>query len=253
MMKKKRAAAITPVEYGGLQTAFDHFNALLFKGALQDVMIVYQRRAHSFGHFAPDRFAVRAEHHRKQHELSLNPDGFHGQTDQQVCQTLVHEMAHLWQHMHGKPSKGGYHNREWAAKMKSIGLYPSNTGKPGGKETDNQMMDYVIPSGPFKKSFAELKKWRLNLQSAPRSGSTSGGTNSKTKFTCPSCQCNAWGKPDLIIGCLQCGAPMKAAQSYDTNSSLCGNLNYRGAIINAVVSAFRRRPENVACSEPYRF
>jgi predicted SprT family Zn-dependent metalloprotease len=216
--------AITPIEYGGLQAAFDHFNAGLFNRTLQDVMIVYQRRAHSFGHFAPDRFAVRAEHHRTRHELSLNPDGFYGQTDQQICQTLVHEMAHLWQHMHGKPSKGGYHNREWAAKMKSIGLYPSNTGKPGGKETGSQMMDYIIAGGPFDKSFAELaaKKWKLNLQSAVRPGSTRGGANSKTKFTCPLCRCNAWGKPDLGIACIACGAQMKAAQvsaSYDRQAA----------------------------------
>ena len=37
-------------------------------------------------------------------------------------------MTHVWQHQHGKPSSRGYHNREWAAKMKAIGLQPSNTG-----------------------------------------------------------------------------------------------------------------------------
>lgn len=45
---------ITPTEYTGLQAAFDHFNAALFDGKLKNVMIVYQRRAHSFGHYAPD-------------------------------------------------------------------------------------------------------------------------------------------------------------------------------------------------------
>jgi predicted SprT family Zn-dependent metalloprotease len=62
--------------------------------------------------------------------LALNPDGFISETDKQVCQTLVHEMTHVFQHVHGKPSARGYHNKEWAAKMKSIGLQPSSTG-PG--------------------------------------------------------------------------------------------------------------------------
>ena len=45
------ASAITPIEYGGLQTAFDHFNAALFDGALPDVFITYQRKANSAGYF----------------------------------------------------------------------------------------------------------------------------------------------------------------------------------------------------------
>jgi hypothetical protein len=203
----KPPEAITPIEYGGLQAAFDHFNRELFDGKLKNVMIVLQRRAHSFGHFAPDRFAVRVDHHSKEHELSLNPDEFYGQTDEQVCQTLVHEMTHLWQHMYGKPSKGGYHNREWSTKMKIIGLYPSSTGKPGGKETGHQMMDYALPDGAFSKAVAKLAAsgWRLNLQSAPRLGSRAGGPSSKTKFTCPSCGFNVWCKPDGEPACKTCG------------------------------------------------
>jgi hypothetical protein len=32
-------SAITPIEYGGLQEAYDHFNAALFDGMLPDVFI----------------------------------------------------------------------------------------------------------------------------------------------------------------------------------------------------------------------
>jgi hypothetical protein len=56
----ERKDAITPIEYGGLQEAYDHFNATLFEGALPDVFITYQRRANSGGYFAPDRFSGRA-------------------------------------------------------------------------------------------------------------------------------------------------------------------------------------------------
>jgi hypothetical protein len=115
-------------------------------------------------------------------------------------------MTHVWQHVHGKPSARGYHNREWAAKMKAIGLQPSSTGMVGGKETGQRMSDYVIPDGPFTKAYAKLATtgWRMNLQSAPRPGAK-GGVNSKTKFTCSSCGQNAWGKPQLAIGCKLCG------------------------------------------------
>jgi SprT-like family len=203
--------AITPIEYSGLQEAYDHCNAELFGGSLGDVFITYQRKAHSAGYFSPDRFSGRIGEFGK-HELALNPDGFIGQTDEQILQTLVHEMAHVWQHTFGKPSARGYHNKEWAAKMKEIGLQPSSTGMVDGKETGQRMRDYVIPSGLFAKAYAKLAAtgWKLNLQSAHRP-SPKGTNNSKTKFSCAACGQNAWGKPDLAVICMPCGIQMRAA------------------------------------------
>jgi predicted SprT family Zn-dependent metalloprotease len=208
-VNQRRAGAITPLEYSGLQDAYDHFNAELFDGKLLDVFITYQRKAHSAGYFSADRFSGRVGKFGK-HELALNPDGFINHTDEQVVQTLVHEMTHVWQHVFGKPSARGYHNKEWAAKMKSISLQPSSTGMVGGKETGQRMSDYIIPGGPFTKAYARLaaKGWKLNLQSAHRPG-PKGGINSKTKFTCSSCGQNAGGKPDLAILCKPCKVQMR--------------------------------------------
>jgi SprT-like family protein len=210
-LKADQPTAITPIEYGGLQEAFEHFNKELFGSALPDVFITYQRKAHSFGYFSPDRFSGRIGKWGK-HELALNPDGFINQTDEQICQTLTHEMVHLWQHAHGRPGARGYHNKEWAAKMKAIGLQPSSTGMVGGKETGQKMIDYIIPNAPFATAYAKLAAtgWKLNLQSAHRPGAKGGTNSSKTKFTCPACGQNAWGKPDLEIVCKPCGADMLA-------------------------------------------
>ena len=152
--KIDKHTAITPLEYGGLQSAYEYFCAELFDDNLPDVFITYQRRANSAGHFAPERYSGRTKEYDRQHELSLNPDGFISQSDEQICQTLVHEMAHVWQQVHGTPSARGYHNREWAAKMKAIGLQPSSTGMVGGKETGQRMSDYIIPNGEFTKALA---------------------------------------------------------------------------------------------------
>jgi len=64
-------------------------------------------------------------------------------------QTLVHEMAHCWQHCYGTPSRRAYHNREWADKMIGVGLMPSDTGQPGGKPVGQKMGDYPLPKGRF--------------------------------------------------------------------------------------------------------
>jgi len=93
----------------------------------------------------------------------MNPAFFAVVPFQQIMQTLVHEMAHLWQGHFGKPSRNGYHNRQWGNKMKEIGLFPSNTGKPGGRQNGQQMMDYVIEGGEFEKAYKELLNTEFGL------------------------------------------------------------------------------------------
>ena len=45
-------------------------------------------------------------------------------------------MVHVCQEVYGlRRSARSYHNREWARKIKEIGLQPSHTGFPGGRET----------------------------------------------------------------------------------------------------------------------
>ena len=92
--KADETAAITPIEYGGLQAAYEHFNAELFDGTLPNVLITYQRRAHTYGYFHAGRFVGRdgQVHHG---ELALNPDGFIGRSDRDILATLVHEKVHI--------------------------------------------------------------------------------------------------------------------------------------------------------------
>lgn len=212
---KKAAAdiAYTSVEYPTLQQAFAYFNVELFAGELPNLFITYQRKSHSAGYFSPNRFAGRSGKFARD-ELALNPDSFINRSDEWICSTLVHEMCHAWQEHRGTPSARGYHNKQWAAKMKSVGLQPSNTGMVGGKETGQHMSDYVIVGGRFSQSFKKLAKtgWKLNLQSAARPGKEARPNNSKTKFSCQGCEVtqNCWGKPDLDVICGRCRTKMVA-------------------------------------------
>lgn len=140
---------ITPTltTYTELQQAYDSFNQNLFEGRLPDCMLTLQREKRTYGYFSADRFG--AVDGRKAHEIALNPAFFAIVPLVETAATLVHEMAHLWQHVYGKPGRGRYHNDEWAMKMESIGLMPSSTGKPGGRRVGDQMADYPIPGGKF--------------------------------------------------------------------------------------------------------
>ena len=216
--------AITMLEYGGLQDAFDFLNAKLFDGKLPNVVILLQRRAHSGGHFAPDRFTRRAGG-GGYHEISLNPNGFTGQSDQYIISILLHEMTHLWQQVFGKPPSRAYHDRQWASKMESLGLMPSNTGMVGGRRTGARMSHFILPGGPYTQAFAELAATggKLNLESTIYAGGSKAPKN-KTKYTCPSCGLNLWGNiADADISCNPCRCVMPAerpaVQSYDAQQA----------------------------------
>lgn len=203
--------AVTKLEYGNLQRAFDHFNDELFGGTLPNVLLTYTSKSkRTLGYFHPSRFASRQEDTRH-HEIAMNPDNFVGESDLEILSTLVHEMAHLWQQEEGKPSRGGYHNKEWGRKMKELGLYPSNTSEPGGKEVGQQMSHYILPGGKYSESYEALAErgFILSLESSVGNRLVKGpkgepSDRSKRVYVCPGCRSKVWGKPKFPVACIAC-------------------------------------------------
>jgi predicted SprT family Zn-dependent metalloprotease len=206
-LQNARAAkeTLTTAQYRAFQEAYDFFNAELFGAALPHVLVTLQRHAKARGYFAPERFRGRIED-AAAHELAMNPDSFTGRTDEEILSTLAHEMAHVWQQSHGTPPRRSYHDRQWAAKMKEIGLQPTTTGAPGGKETGQSVTHTIVAGGAYARAYAKLKAkgLRLDWQSAPEGKEAKAKKASKTKFTCPDCGQNAWAKPDALLICGTC-------------------------------------------------
>lgn len=148
--------------YLALQRAWDHFNELLFGGALSPVLITLTRKGHFYGYYHQNQF-VEARGDRKVHEISLNAAYFGISSPMCVLSTLVHEMVHQWQHDFGKVGKSSVHNREWADKMLALGLCPSDTGLPGGRMTGRRMDHYLINGGSFHRACEELLAKEFSL------------------------------------------------------------------------------------------
>ena len=149
--------------YQLLREAYDHFNGSLFAGKLPQAMLTLQRNRNTMGYFSADRWVNGGGQHA--HEIALNPAYFARHRVIDVLQTLVHEQCHLWQHVHGRRrSRSGYHNREWADKMESIGLIPSSTGQPGGNRTGQNMSDYPAVGGDFIAAARELSENSFRLE-----------------------------------------------------------------------------------------
>lgn len=158
----KAASSPTVEFYASLQFAFDHFNLHLFEGKLPPCLITLRSSSRHFGYHHKDRF-INAEGQRLD-ELGLHPGFFTLRPVEEVLSTLVHEMVHHWQDSLGHPSKSNPHNREWARKMREIGLEPSSTGLPDGKDTGQSVSHYIHPDGAFIRACRQLITDGFNLR-----------------------------------------------------------------------------------------
>lgn len=209
----------TAQTYGELNAVYDYFNSSLFSGALPLCLITLQRKSRRvYGHYSSNRFCSNTKPGLTTDEIAMNPIHFQSGNVIEVLQTLAHEMAHKWQHHFGKPSRGGYHNREWAAKMMEIGLHPSSTGKPGGKIVGQHMVDYLIEGGPLARAIDFLIGNGFSLSwydrgaaevTPPSPAETEGQpqpshSGVRVKYSCPRCRLNAWAKPKAELICAPC-------------------------------------------------
>lgn len=222
----------TKQTYSELQHAYDYWNSHLFNNSLPSCLITLQREKKTQGYFCYNRFINDSGDYTD--EIALNPSYFASHGLRETMQTLVHEMCHLWQYHQGTPGRRGYHNKEWADKMESIGLMPSSTGLPGGSRTGDRMADYVISNGRFDKLYEALIGEHFNVSWMDRviecvnyqgvsvgvSSDTPGvrleaienpietqvsNRSNRVKYCCYSCNVNLWGKPNLNIICGECG------------------------------------------------
>lgn len=198
--------------YDCFQRVFDHFNWLLFESALPQCLITLQRKSRTYGYFSPKRFGNRSGNSCD--EIAMNPEHFERRSAREVCSTLVHEMVHKWQYDYGKPGRAGYHNREWATKMKELGLQPSSTGRPGGAETGYKVSHYIIEDGPFDRAFRELEingftiEWYDRARQVRENAALSGAVKIKaptggkrTKYVCPECKVIALSSKNTKFRC----------------------------------------------------
>ena len=194
----------THATYEALREAWDHFNERLFDSALPDCLVTLQRKRGAKGYYCFSRFGERSGEEVVD-EISLNPATFLERTDREIISTLVHEMAHQWQFHFGKPGRRGYHNKEWARKMLELGLIPTHTGLPGGKQTGQSMTHYIEENGPYDTHWRELESAGFTLDYQDRHPTDPASAEENKGTLCLSaCAIHVWGKPLLRIACVAC-------------------------------------------------
>lgn len=188
-------------QYAALQQAFEYFNRKLFADELSECFITLHRKRNARGFHWSD--AYHGPNDTILNEIALNPAVF-DRSDLDILSTLVHEMCHQWQAEYGKPSRNGYHNKEFANKMKSVGLKPTHNGKLDGKETGQNMTHIILENGYFDVAAKELLADGNIISWRSHDFPTKSSKNTKIMYQCPECGSKVWGKPNLHIACEDC-------------------------------------------------
>ena len=222
-MEKINNANITELQLSALQKAYRYFNSVLFFNSLNECFFTFSSSYKVAGFFIRKMWMHKENTNKKFHEISLSKNILRYEPIV-VFSTLVHEMVHLWQFEQGRPSKNNYHNKEWAWKMRDVGLIPSHTGKAEGKETGEKMSHYIESGGRFEIAFEKMpKEFLLPLTTyeskellPPVKGNKETNEEKETlikrrkkkqKYFCANCNAKVWGKPNLKIICGICEIP----------------------------------------------
>jgi predicted SprT family Zn-dependent metalloprotease len=198
-----------PMEtYDVLRDAFNFFNKELFEGKLSECIILLHRHRSAYGYFWADQFGQNGSKVTV-HEIALNPNHIRVRKPKDTFGTLAHEMVHQLQQEHGTPPKGAYHNKQWAAMMKKIGLQPDDGD---GNETGRYVSHKIVKGGEFDLVYeAFASKRDLSLFGGMPNVKKAKGKTSKFKFACPECGQNAWAKVTAKLVCGDCDAEMEEA------------------------------------------
>ena len=208
-----------------LQCCYDYLNEELFGNKLPCVMLVLSRNANLLGgYYTPKRWFD--EEGNAIPEIAVNANCLKQSGFVRSMMILLHEMLHHWQYTYGKPSRAGYHNKEYAVQSKKLGLQPFG---PQGEEIGQAIDVKLISGGAAEKAIAEMPEeftlpWMTEPLEVPTPSPQGGGggggggggearrdhepvlrkAGSRVKYTCPACGFNLWGKSGGHFECLDC-------------------------------------------------
>jgi hypothetical protein len=149
-------------------------------------------------------------------EIALNPSHFRTRTTEQSLSTLCMRWRTLSSIISGSRRASATTTKEWAQMMKAVGLIPSDTGAPGGREVGQKVSHYIEAYGRFHRACAELLShgfdpFYVELWNEGDAAKRRKKSASKTRYTCPACGVNAWAKPQTALICGDCREEMEVA------------------------------------------
>ena len=202
---------------GYLNKVFDLLNAEFFESELSRPTITIQSTPKAYGHFSL-REDTWVSTLGGTHEINIGA-GTLSRPIEEVAATLLHEMVHYWNYIHGIQdcSRGNtYHNRKFKAAAEERGLIVTHSDKYGWSHTspsdrllefilDNDLTDILIN----RNEFGGFRITGTGTHSGtPTMGGEAPRRSSSRKYMCPCCGMSVRATRVVNIACLDCDEPL---------------------------------------------
>ena len=195
-----------------LENLFDGLNGMYFNSMLEKPVITIQSTPKAYGHFTlNDTWHVwDGSKEEKKKELNIGA-GTIDRPIYEVAATLLHEMVHLYNYIHGVKdvsSNGMYHNKKFKEEAEKRGLVIEKHGKYGWTVTH--------PSGSLcmwldKNGFTDIRMGRIENWKED-TGSSGGNVKKKCstrKYQCCICGISVRATKEVRIKCIDCDMEME--------------------------------------------
>lgn len=250
----------TSTTYSELQAAFDTFNASLFDGQLPPCLLTLQREKRTYGYFSAKRFGTRAGQTTDEIALNPEYFAVVPVVEvlQTVAHEMTHlwqshfgkpgraryhnaEWADKMESMGLMPSSTGLPGGRRVGDIMADYVIPNGrfaavvdellTNKRFGitwfdRFTPQTPLHPVATaaaaaaSGISQEAYAVPASEGVQLiPKAPTLAAAKDRSN-RVKYTCSGCGLNAWGKPDIRLGCITCNIELAPSGGHDTEPGL---------------------------------
>lgn len=202
---------------GYLEKLFRGLNGRFYNNALPDPVIQIIPDMKSFGHIEVSPRWI-GEDGKKRYELNVS--GFHlDRPIENVCSTLLHEMAHLYALENGiqdTSRNGYYHNKRFKEIAENHGIIVTHVDGIGWSHTEpsEDLLSWLLETGytdvEFFKEKPLLFKYGFgsSITIDTDNGTVSVAPKSSTrKYQCPHCKNSFRATKDINVLCIDCGIP----------------------------------------------
>lgn len=185
-----------------LEKMFRQLNKDKFGGELETPIITIQSTPKAYGHITCSKI-WKSVKGGSQYELNIAAESLN-RPIANVVSTLLHEMVHLYNLMHGIQdcSRGEtYHNKKFKAKAEEVGLIIKYNPKIGWSITEpgEELIQYIN-----KKGWTDILINRSTVVSAGMRK-----PSSTRKYQCPDCGLSVRATKFVRIVCLECATELE--------------------------------------------
>ena len=197
---------------GYLNKVFDLLNAEFFESELSRPTITIQSTPKAYGHFSL-REDTWVSTLGGTHEINIGA-GTLSRPIEEVAATLLHEMVHYWNYIHGIQdcSRGNtYHNRKFKAAAEAHGLIVDHHEKYGWTITkpSDELLEVILKYDLTdillnRNEFSGFQITGTGTHSGADFGTMDPRKSSTRKYVCPCCGMIVRATRNVNVACLDC-------------------------------------------------